>query len=108
MAITGPQFQITDTRRPLHKVFFRDSPGNPCRREKSIFIVLTELRRTIVAACDSEQVLIFIAVIPAGKVGILLRALNSASDIPFGNRSDERRVGKECVSTCRSRWSPYP
>src|SRR3546814_4664130 len=24
-----------------------------------------------------------------------------------GNRSEERRVGKECVSTCRSRWSPY-
>src|SRR3546814_14871770 len=23
------------------------------------------------------------------------------------NRSEERRVGKECVSTCRSRWSPY-
>src|SRR3546814_12313488 len=23
-------------------------------------------------------------------------------------RSDERRVGTECVSTCRSRWSPYP
>src|SRR3546814_1864285 len=22
-------------------------------------------------------------------------------------RSEERRVGKECVSTCRSRWSPY-
>src|SRR3546814_2556330 len=31
---------------------------------------------------------------------------------PSGNheiveRSEERRVGKECVSTCRSRWSPY-
>src|SRR3546814_12459699 len=25
-----------------------------------------------------------------------------------GRRSEERRVGKECVSTCRSRWSPYP
>src|SRR3546814_2898468 len=24
-----------------------------------------------------------------------------------GTRSEERRVGKECVSTCRSRWSPY-
>src|SRR3546814_2100068 len=24
-----------------------------------------------------------------------------------GERSEERRVGKECVSTCRSRWSPY-
>src|SRR3546814_4768833 len=25
----------------------------------------------------------------------------------IGLRSEERRVGKECVSTCRSRWSPY-
>src|SRR3546814_5710271 len=27
--------------------------------------------------------------------------------IPHDPRSEERRVGKECVSTCRSRWSPY-
>src|SRR3546814_17475299 len=29
--------------------------------------------------------------------------------VAFGRqpRSEERRVGKECVSTCRSRWSPY-
>src|SRR3546814_14058724 len=27
--------------------------------------------------------------------------------ITFNCRSEERRVGKECVSTCRSRWSPY-
>src|SRR3546814_1245517 len=26
---------------------------------------------------------------------------------PQEQRSEERRVGKECVSTCRSRWSPY-
>src|SRR3546814_11051056 len=26
---------------------------------------------------------------------------------PHHRRSEERRVGKECVSTCRSRWSPY-
>ena len=25
----------------------------------------------------------------------------------YNSRSEERRVGKECVSTCRSRWSPY-
>src|SRR3546814_17445024 len=25
----------------------------------------------------------------------------------FASRSEERRVGKECVSTCRSRWSTY-
>src|SRR3546814_2719649 len=28
-------------------------------------------------------------------------------DVPVADRSEERRVGKECVSTCRSRWSPY-
>src|SRR3546814_11131788 len=27
--------------------------------------------------------------------------------LPPHVRSEERRVGKECVSTCRSRWSPY-
>ena len=25
----------------------------------------------------------------------------------FGTRSEERRVGKECLRLCRSRWSPY-
>src|SRR3546814_12883468 len=30
-----------------------------------------------------------------------------ADHVGRGNRSEERRVGKECVSTCRSRWSPY-
>src|SRR3546814_19167687 len=28
--------------------------------------------------------------------------------IGAGESSEERRVGQECVSTCRSRWSPYP
>src|SRR3546814_7896590 len=27
--------------------------------------------------------------------------------MPWHQRSEERRVGKECVSTCRSRWSQY-
>src|SRR3546814_13428097 len=27
--------------------------------------------------------------------------------VSFKSRSEERRVGKACVSTCRSRWSPY-
>src|SRR3546814_7579079 len=32
---------------------------------------------------------------------------NGVSHLHFEMRSEERRVGKECVSTCRSRWSPY-
>src|SRR3546814_14264573 len=30
-----------------------------------------------------------------------------ANALELAQRSEERRVGKECVSTCRSRWSPY-
>src|SRR3546814_10124062 len=31
----------------------------------------------------------------------------SFENLGLSQRSEERRVGKECVSTCRSRWSPY-
>src|SRR3546814_17322242 len=34
------------------------------------------------------------------------RAINEAANLRSDARSEERRVGKECVSTCRSRWSP--
>src|SRR3546814_12997685 len=37
--------------------------------------------------------------------GLLQRYLRIAA--ASSKRSEERRVGKECVSTCRSRWSPY-
>src|SRR3546814_18288110 len=33
------------------------------------------------------------------------RSFTKSRSLP--NRSEERRVGKECVSTCRFRWSPY-
>src|SRR3546814_13344993 len=35
------------------------------------------------------------------------RHLRTIADLQSLYRSEERRVGKECVSTCRSRWSPY-
>src|SRR3546814_11945024 len=38
-------------------------------------------------------------------VGVELRHASNVAVILL--RSEERRVGKECVSTCRSRWSPY-
>src|SRR3546814_13376860 len=31
----------------------------------------------------------------------------AGQQVSVQSRSEERRVGKECVSTCRSRWSPY-
>src|SRR3546814_19904267 len=40
---------------------------------------------------------------PLGRPAVAFAARQPADMI----RSEERRVGKECVSTCRSRWSPY-
>src|SRR3546814_4777888 len=37
----------------------------------------------------------------------LIAATGKPLAAPSANRSEERRVGKECVSTCRSTWSPY-
>src|SRR3546814_14831144 len=52
------------------------------------------------------------AIIKASTVS--LRSRNAHLSFKFSqirfmreDRSEERRVGKECVSTCRSRWSPY-
>src|SRR3546814_2681547 len=40
----------------------------------------------------------------AGEISERIPSDGKAED---AERSEERRVGKECVSTCRSRWSPY-
>src|SRR3546814_11398571 len=42
-----------------------------------------------------------------GRRGVAVRGFRSGGGHPPLLRSEERRVGKECVSTCRSRWSPY-
>src|SRR3546814_11943160 len=39
--------------------------------------------------------------------GYYLTAFSPGSVFTFSASSDERRVGKDCVSTCSSRWSPY-
>src|SRR3546814_955570 len=59
------------------------------------------------------QIVTAAAAIP---IGVFIRARFFCSLLMSGRchessgrwrRSEERRVGKECVSTCRSRWSPY-
>src|SRR3546814_20232738 len=47
-------------------------------------------------------------VLPSSFGGIITGLILSISRaVGETARSEERRVGKECVSTCRSRWSPY-
>src|SRR3546814_3168434 len=40
--------------------------------------------------------------------GYILTSRGSRAEAAIPGRSEERRVGKECVSTCRSRWAPFP
>src|SRR3546814_18173710 len=64
---------------------------------------------------DREErfVVTSVAPLPRGLGGdnTALQNASTKSYAAFGQvpipRSEERRVGKECVSTCRSRWSPY-
>src|SRR3546814_8112816 len=47
--------------------------------------------------------------IAEGVIDLIARGTEAVPSQPgaLPGRSEERRVGKECVSTCRSRWSPY-
>src|SRR3546814_16115218 len=48
-----------------------------------------------------------ISPIPGIRTSRAIALWASMKSRPRPIRSEERRVGKECVSTCRSRWSPY-
>src|SRR3546814_5686412 len=43
---------------------------------------------------------------PGGSAHMLYLSIRRLLALPPETSSEERRVGKECVSTCRSRWSP--
>ena len=43
----------------------------------------------------------------AGQKAVITKARKSIATFKVRDRSEERRVGKECVRLCRSRWSPY-
>src|SRR3546814_13436596 len=61
----------------------------------------------------NDQIRIFGKVVLHKRWGRQFQARDVLKRIPTSAagvakiRSEERRVGKECVSTCRSRWSPY-
>src|SRR3546814_20321949 len=60
------------------------------------------------AVSDLRHLVVFIVIVESGQIErqfvIKQAVLHSSFE---GIRSEERRVGKECVSTCSSRWSPY-
>src|SRR3546814_20642079 len=67
----------------------------------------------------SDLIIVVFAVVVIGGMGSIMGAIVAGFGLgliegltkvfydPASSRSEERRGGKECVSTCRSRWRPY-
>src|SRR3546814_20525307 len=93
-----PRSTRTDTLFP-YTTLFRSSTW---RDEAALTVVMaaqgypgTPTKGTVIEGLDA-----------AAGTGAMVFHASTARDAE-GRRSEERRVGKECVSTCRSRWSPY-
>src|SRR3546814_19498031 len=81
------------------------SPSRWRARPSAIWLraeLATQRNRMRVIVGSLPRLLDRLAVATHGGAG-LVPALDGVHDL---HRSEERRVGKECVSTCRSRWSP--
>src|SRR3546814_14797386 len=53
---------------------------------------------------EADRDFAIVGLVPGDAAGITYIYGRQSCDT---RRSEERRVGKECVSTCRSRWAPY-
>src|SRR3546814_15937448 len=85
--------------------------------EPDALLTLNNAASRSILPMDRDQLAFFfecaayfrVAVIDGALAGFLIALTEDANHASanFRWRSEERRVGKECVSTCRSRWSPY-
>src|SRR3546814_13932288 len=96
-----PRSTRTDTLFP-YTTLFRSTqhhglrglqPAHPMRRERELMIAVVRMGRLFLTENAPHGASVSPKVKPARFIPVA--------------RSEERRVGKECVSTCRSRWSPY-
>src|SRR3546814_15129461 len=109
-----PRSTRTDTLVPYTTLFrslevdFRDARRRPgCQT--------AILQRAATIEIDTAQALVGLVPQRGGGSGQFLeRAVGDAAAVAFAqpvallqHRTEDGRVGKECVSTCRSRWSPY-
>src|SRR3546814_2403592 len=89
----------------LYFFFFKQKTAYEMRiSDWSSDVCSSDLRDRYRAEHKREQDAARVAAGLGGRRRILTRFRGSRWTM---GRSEERRVGKECVSTCRSRWSPY-
>src|SRR3546814_12957677 len=104
-----PRSTRTDTLFP-YTTLFRSQRGHIRRRARPKALFYFFEGYTVVQALHQSSIK-SLPLLARGKVRDMYavgddKLLIVASD-RLSARSEERRVGKECVSPCRSRWSPY-
>src|SRR3546814_19590698 len=88
-----------------------DTIAHPIRRtvtetDNLLFTAMTHNPQPLHLDAEAAAASEFGQILVNGTFTFALMIGLSVGETTLG-RSDERRVGNECVSTCRSRWSPY-
>src|SRR3546814_17993737 len=85
-------------------------PGLPGTPAQAVAIAVENNPQLLAAKADARAARYDVRVAGASRLPRLSAVGSGGYNNYLGSltsRSEERRVGKECVSTCRSRWSPY-
>src|SRR3546814_19201820 len=110
-AVNIPPSWLLSADLPLTVISVLDSSGLTARRlelEVTESVFLEDNLQTNQILKELQRIGLRLALDDFGTGYSSLRYLRSYKfDTIKVDRSEERRVGKECVSTCRSRWSPY-
>src|SRR3546814_17152671 len=88
----------------LRAIIVTNRGGAPIRIADVADVVMGEELRTGAATKNGREVVLGTVFMLAGENS---RIVARAAAERLEQRSEERRVGKEWVRTCRSRWSPY-
>src|SRR3546814_15775891 len=118
LGLSDAEFKRGETGRLLNR--FTIDAGNVTSSATSVVTVVVRETLVVVALLcvllymSWQLTLIVLVMLPVSSliIRIFVKRLRRINRETIGmnaelTRSEERRVGKECVSTCRSRWSPY-
>src|SRR3546814_11801419 len=103
-----PRSTRTDTLVPYTTLFRSDGTVQGMMDLMGIKYTHSGLASSVIAIDKqlTKQTLVPHGIPMPGGMMVESQSLYSADPLPRPYRSEERRVGNECVSTCRSRWSP--
>src|SRR3546814_13179561 len=92
-----------------HQIHVRLPVGNPKKTLQAGELGKTRIADQLAVRRRTDALMVLATAAPT-QVQIFTRCRNRPDDDEYDQcsvqRSEERRVGKECGSTCRSRWSP--